>query len=144
MDHIHTPLPYSLKLWGALGAAAVFAAETGARRAYDAVRPRRQTRSGLARHPGHDTPLWNVLAVQVKNRLYAYGSKARLSRYLGIPPQRLSDYISGRCRLPDAEITLRLTHWLVETADGRDPSLTLPTVKIGRPPKARPIRKSLT
>ncbi len=135
MDQFTHPVPYSLKLWGELGAAALIASETGARRAYEALRSKRRQVGGLSRHPGHETPLWNVLATQLKDRLTAYGSKARLARHLGIPAQRLSDYLSGRSRLPDAEITLRLAHWLCEVADGRDPSLTLAPVKRGRPAK---------
>ncbi len=139
MDHSQPSLPYTLQLWGELGAAALVASETGARRAYDALRPKRQQVGGLSRHPGHETPLWNVLATQLKARLTAYGSKARLARHLGIPPQRLSDYLAGRTRLPDAEITLRLAHWLCEVADGRDPSLTFAApVKRGRPPTQAP------
>jgi hypothetical protein len=126
---MHTPLPYALKLWGELGVAAAMAAEAGARRAADALRPERQNAGGLVRQPGHDTPLWNVLATQLQARLKPYGSKVRLARHLGIPPQRLSDYLSGRTRLPDAEITLRLAHWLCEMAEGRDPSLTYATPK---------------
>jgi hypothetical protein len=128
-------LPYSARLWGELGAAALIAAETGARRAYEAVRIKRRHPGGLARHPGQETPLWNVLATQLKSRLTVHGSKARLARHLGIPPQRLSDYLTGRSRLPDAEITLRLAHWLCETADGHDPSLSIAPVRRGRPKK---------
>jgi hypothetical protein len=127
------PLPYSARLWGELGVAAVLAAETGARRAITALRPKRKQPYGCTRQPGHDTPLWNVLATQLKEHLKPYGSKVRLARHLGIPPQRLADYLSGRRRLPDAEITLRLAHWLCETSDGRDPSLLVPAPKPGRP-----------
>jgi transcriptional regulator with XRE-family HTH domain len=125
--------PYSLKLWGELGAAAGIAAEAGARRAAEALRTKRKQAFGAVRQPGHATPLWNVLATQLQERLRPYGSKTRLANYLGIPPQRLSDYLSGRSRLPDAEITLRLAFWLCEIADGRDPSLTFASPKPGRP-----------
>jgi transcriptional regulator with XRE-family HTH domain len=125
--------PYSLKLWGELGAAARIAAEAGVRRAHDTLRPKRKQTFGTVRRPGHATPLWNVLATQLHERLRPYGSKTRLANYLGIPPQRLSDYLSGRSRLPDAEITLRLAFWLCETADVRDPSLALASPKPGRP-----------
>ncbi|WP_334319424.1 hypothetical protein OH491_12235 [Termitidicoccus mucosus] len=53
----------------------------------------------------------------------AHGAKARLARYLGIPRQRLQDFLHSRSRLPDAEITLRLLHWLSEKRSGRDLSL---------------------
>jgi hypothetical protein len=73
--------------------------------------------------PGPDTPLWNMLATHVRGELRPYGSKVRLARYLGIPKQRVSDFLAGRRRMPDAELTLRLVHWLVEKRAGRDPSL---------------------
>jgi len=114
---MHTPLPYTLKLWGELGVAAGFAAEAGARRAYEALRPKRKQNGGSVRHPGHDTPLWNVLATRLKEQLKPYGSKVRLAHHLGIPPQRLSDYLSARSRLPDAELTLRLAYWLCEASE---------------------------
>ena len=112
-------------------------AEAGARRAAQALRPRRNHPGGFIRRSGHATPLWNVLATQLQIRLKPYGSKVRLARHLGIAPQRLSDYLVGRCRLPDAEITPRLAHWLCEVADGRDPALTLPN-----PKPIRPLNKS--
>ncbi len=67
--------------------------------------------------------MWNVCAAMLRRQLAAYGMKARLARYLGIPRQRLQDYLKDRSRLPDAELTLRLLHWLNESAAGRDPSL---------------------
>jgi hypothetical protein len=135
---MHTPLPYSVKIWGELGLAAAMAAEAGARRIAQTLRPRRNHPGGLIRRPGHETPLWNVLATQLQIQLKPYGSKVRLARHLGIAPQRLSDYLTGRSRLPDAEITLRLAHWLCEKAEGRDPSLTFATPKpIRSPSKAK-------
>ena len=62
-------------------------------------------------------------AVLVRAELAPHGAKARLARYLGIPRQRLNDFLTGRSRLPDAELTLRLLHWLAENRAGRDPAL---------------------
>ena len=135
---MNTPMPSSIRLWGELGTAAAVAAEAGARRAVHALRARRNHPGGVIRRPGHATPLWNVLATQLQARLRPYGSKVRLARHLGIAPQRLSDYLTGRSRLPDAEITLRLAHWLCEMAEGRDPSLTFPSTRPTRPP--RPVQ----
>jgi hypothetical protein len=126
---MHTPMPFVIKLWGELGAASLIAAETGARRAAESLRSKRKQSGGRTRIPGHETPLWNVLAALLQAQLKPYGSKVRLARHLGIPPQRLSDYLTGRSRLPDAEITLRLAHWLCKTAEGHDASLTHPAPK---------------
>jgi hypothetical protein len=67
--------------------------------------------------------MWNVCATMLRRALRPYGAKARLARYLGIPRQRLNDYLTGRSRLPDAELTLRLLHWLTARLAGRDLSL---------------------
>lgn len=67
--------------------------------------------------------MWNALAAMLRTALKPYGAKARLARYLGLPRQRLNDYLKSRSRLPDAELTLRMIHWLAETQAGRDPGL---------------------
>ncbi len=94
------------------------AADVAYRRAKTKLRTRR--RAGLARRPGADTPLWNLLVTEVRRAARAPGSKARLARYLGLPRQRITEYLSSRRRLPDAEITLRLLHWLEALRQGRD------------------------
>lgn len=96
------------------------AAEAGLRQVGKPLRRRRGYRT---RRPGPETPLWNALAVRLQDELRPYGSKVRLARYLGIPKQRIYDFLRGHSRLPDAELTLRLLHWLLEHAAGRDPSL---------------------
>ncbi|HEX2854596.1 MAG TPA: hypothetical protein VHO24_15300 [Opitutaceae bacterium] len=67
--------------------------------------------------------MWNVCAKLLRDQLTSHGAKVRLARYLGLPKQRLNDFLTGRSRLPDAEVMLRLLHWLGERAEGRDPSL---------------------
>jgi hypothetical protein len=47
----------------------------------------------------------------------------RLARFLGMPKQRLNDFLTGRTRLPDAELTLRMLNWLAQKRAGRDLSL---------------------
>lgn len=86
------------------------------------ARPRRWQSYHTVR-PGSATPLWNILAEQLQSELVPYGAKTRLARYLGIPRQRLNDFLAGRSRMPDAELTLRMIHWLAEKRSGRDPSL---------------------
>jgi len=83
----------------------------------------RRRRAYRRRQTGPDTPFWNVLAAWLRPELRAYGDKARLARYLGVPRQRVTEYLSGRTRrLPDAELTLRLLHWLAAKRGGQDHS----------------------
>ena len=115
----------AINLVALLGEAAIAAAATAARATYQASfrrkrGPRRKTRPGL------DTPLWNVLVQELRRALVPYGSKARLARHLGVPRQRLQDFLKAGARLPDAETTLRLLHWLGEKHAGRDPSALVP------------------
>lgn len=73
--------------------------------------------------PGAATPLWNILAQALRAELGAFGAKVRLARYLGVPRQRLHNFLTDPSRMPDAELTLRLLHWLVEKRAGRDISI---------------------
>jgi plasmid maintenance system antidote protein VapI len=59
----------------------------------------------------------------MREELKPHGTQARLARYLGLPRQRIHDFLKGGRRMPDAETTLRLVHWLSERSAGRDPSL---------------------
>lgn len=98
------------------------AAEAATVAAKHALRSRRKA-SYVTRRPGPESPLWNACAALLRAELRPYGSKVRLARYLGIPKQRLNDFLVGRKRLPDAELTLRLLSWLAEMRAGRDLSL---------------------
>lgn len=124
-DPTHPTIDQMLKMAGLCADAAEIAARRVAARVKKREHP--SINSGLdagkERHPGADTPLWNVLVVQVESALKPYGAKARLARYLGVPRQRLWEFLNKRSRLPDGELTLRLLHWLSETQQGRDPSL---------------------
>jgi len=81
---------------------------------------RRRRRGYTCRHPGPHTPLWNRCIVTLRRELKPYGSRARLARYLGIPRQRVTDFVTGRRRMPDAELTLALMCWLSAKKAGRD------------------------
>jgi hypothetical protein len=116
------PVHPQLEIWMELSEALATAAATGAERTYQALHRRRGT-AGHTRRPGFDTPMWNVCATMLRDNLSRYGDKAALSRYLGIPRQRLSDFLAGRRRLPDAEVMLRMLHWLAERRAGRNPSI---------------------
>lgn len=121
-----TYTPHGLEFWAILIDAFEAAATTASKRVHLALRPRspaRPTGSYRTRKTGFETPLWNVCIVMIKAELTAHGSKVRLARYLGIPRQRLQDFLNGRSRLPDAELTLRLLHWLAAKRTGRDVSI---------------------
>jgi hypothetical protein len=69
-------------------------------------------RVGAVLRPGVDTPLWNALVADIRTLLWRRGEKVLLARLLGIPRQRVHDFIVGRGRMPDAERTLLLMEWL--------------------------------
>ena len=61
--------------------------------------------------PGADTPLWNQLVRTLRPLLARYGAKAALARELGVPRQRVHDFLVGHSALPDAERALFLVAW---------------------------------
>lgn len=105
-----------------LGAALAMVAEASADRLAQAVTPRRRG-SYATRRPGTETPLWNACAARLRDELKPLGAKVRLARYLGIPKQRLNDYLKGGSRMPDAETMLQMLNWLAHKQAGRDLSL---------------------
>lgn len=111
-----------LGLWLEFGGLLLDAGEKLVEEARRKTRPRRWQSYHTVR-PGAATPLWNILADQVRRELGAYGAKVRLARYLGVPRQRLHNFLRDTSRMPDAELTLRLLHWLMEKRAGRDLSL---------------------
>lgn len=48
------------------------------------------------------------------------GTKTNLARLLGVPRQRLQDFLNTRTAAPDAERTLLLLCWVAARAEGRD------------------------
>ena len=75
------------------------------------------------RQPGKTTPMWNELVANLRVELAPRGTQARLARFLGLPRQRIHEFLKSHSRMPDAETTLRLFYWLSERRAGRDPSL---------------------
>jgi len=116
------PIHPQLKLWMDLGGLLAEAAEAGAKQLAKQVKPRRRG-SFLTRRPGVETPMWNVCAALLREELKPYGSRARLARFLGIPKQRLSDFLKNGSRMPDAETLLRVLNWLAQKRVGRDIAL---------------------
>jgi hypothetical protein len=84
---------------------------------------RRRKGSYKTLRPGPYTPMWNQCRIALRAELKPHGTKVRLARYLGIPKQRLSDFLASHRRMPDAELTLRMLHWLAAKQSGKDLSI---------------------
>lgn len=87
--------------------------------AYDSAKAlartvRRHTRvaRGATLRPGPATPLWNALAEEARLLCRHHGDKANLARYLGLPKQRVHEFLRARSAGPDAERTLLLLVWV--------------------------------
>jgi hypothetical protein len=64
--------------------------------------------------------LWNELAEAARAQLRRYGDKAGLARVLGVPRQRVHQYLVDKSACPDAERTLWLLAWAHARRNGRD------------------------
>ena len=84
--------PRGIEFWSILEPAFEAAAAAASRRIHQALRPRRKA-GYKTRKPGFDSPFWNVCATMIKRELRPYGSKVQLARSLGIPRQRLQDFL---------------------------------------------------
>jgi transcriptional regulator with XRE-family HTH domain len=64
------------------------------------------------------------------------GKKSELARYMGEPPQRINDWLSGS-RVPSGEVTLHLLDWVTaEEAKQKSPGSVQP------PPERMTQRKT--
>ena len=81
----------------------------------------KRKRGGETLRPGADTPLWNALVAEARPWLARRGEQALLARLLGVPRQRVHDFVVGRGRMPDAERTLLLLEWLAARRKGVRP-----------------------
>lgn len=116
-----TGLPPQLQLTGALALALFEAAEKTARAvAATAKNLQKPHGRGCTLRPGPQTPLWNELVRHATPYLHKRGAKAGLARLLGVPRQRLQDYLKQGTATPDAERTLLLLCWVAARAQGRD------------------------
>jgi len=111
-----------LKTWIELSEILFAAGEAGLQDLSKQLRPRRKGSFKTLR-PGPHTPMWNQLRIALRPELKIYGSKVRLARYLGIPKQRLSDFLASHRRMPDAELTLQMLYWLTVKRTGKDLSI---------------------
>lgn len=88
------------------------------------VRRRRRRKPGArpqqTLRPGPHTPIWNELARHAQPYLRKRGEKVKLARILGVPRQRLNDYLHARSACPDAERALLLLCWLACRRQGRE------------------------
>lgn len=113
LDAIHG-VPRNLKPSFIFGALLVDAAGAIANEAAYRLRACAQPkRRGRTVRPGTDTPLWNAVRKQLKPHLSRYGDQAKLGRMLGLPRQRINDFVTGGGKMPDAERTLQLIVWLI-------------------------------
>ncbi len=114
-------LPPQLRLHGALALAlfnaAVATAQATSRAVAAAQRPQDY---GCTLRPGPQTPLWNELVRFAMPHLRRRGTKTNLARLLGVPRQRLQDFLNKRTAAPDAERTLLLLCWVAARIEGRE------------------------
>ena len=98
----------------------LLAAEDSAKTARKTYREQTRSRRGATLRPGPETPLWNELAAAAREQLHVYGDKAKLARILGVPRQRVHQYLQSATACPDAERTLLLLSWTHARRQGRD------------------------
>lgn len=77
---------------------------------------------GATLRPGKQTLLWNELRRQLRPYVRKRGTQAQLARLLGLPRQRVNDFLTRGNQMPDAERTLELLVWLAEVEAGRQPA----------------------
>ena len=114
------PLPARMKQLMPLVELLIFAAEASAKAARATYQDRTRKRIGATLRPGAATPLWNELVTAAREQLARYGDKARLARILGVPRQRVHQYLRDASACPDAERTLLLLAWVHARRNGRD------------------------
>jgi hypothetical protein len=122
-EPLHPRLALALEFAGVLAEVTALATKC----AWRAVRPARR-RARTARRPGAETPLWNACVVLLRAELKPLGAKVRFARYLGIPKQRVHDFLTNPTRLPDAELTLHILQWLAAKRRGHDLSASFTTL----------------
>ncbi len=117
-------------LVGSLAAGLAEAAQASAKAAMRAKAKRRpRTTRGATVRPGPLTPLWNELAKTARQLMQRRGEKANLARFLGVPRQRVHQYIMEQSAAPDAERTLLLLAWVHARQTGRTIPLPVATYR---------------
>src|SRR4051812_24535741 len=115
-------MPLQLQPAAVLAEELAIAARESARRINRYVRARARAGVGVTLRPGRATPRWNELVVVLRPWLQRRGEKAQLARLLGVPRQRVHDFLVGRGRMPDAERTMLLLEWLAARRRGAKPA----------------------
>ena len=115
-----TPLPSRMRQVLPLVELFIAAAAESAKAARAMYKERTRRRHGGTLRPGAETPLWNELVIAAREQLKGYGDKARLARVLGVPRQRVHQYLRDGSAGPDAERTLLLLAWVQARRNGRD------------------------
>lgn len=115
------PFPKSFEVPLKLGELIAEAAAVMAAAAPKEVRSHGRRRGGKTLRPGPETPLWNELRAQLRPLIVKHGEQAQLARILGLPRQRVNDFVTGGGKMPDAERTLQLLAWLMAAKHGRRP-----------------------
>jgi hypothetical protein len=101
-----------LDLLAGLAEGLAYAAQETIKAAQKSYKERTRVRRGETIRPGPETPLWNELATEVRRQIRRRGEKANLARFLGVPRQRIHQYLMDKSAGPDAERTLLLLAWL--------------------------------
>lgn len=115
---------WPVRFWVRFGEFAMQASEAALTEIGSLSRRRRLKRGGYRTvRPGPDTPMWNLCSALLRAELRPRGAKVRLARYLGLPRQRITDFLTGRRRMPDAETLLRMLHWVAHKRGGTDLSV---------------------
>ena len=83
-------------------------------------------------------PIMPTLVERVRKATEARGRKTELAAVLGVPRQRMNDWLSGQ-REPDGETTLRLLHW-VEPEERKPKQKSPASVTTPAEPKAQVIK----
>ena len=89
-----------------------YAAQETVKAARKAYKDHTRVSRGATTRPGPETPLWNELAAEARGLIRHYGEKANLARFLGVPRQRVHQYLMDKSAGPDAERTLLLLAWV--------------------------------
>ena len=63
------------------------------------------------------TPLLDELIQRIQVATAAYGAKRRLAQFIGVPPQRINEWLNGTT-VPGGETALALLKW-VEAAEAQ-------------------------
>lgn len=92
---------------------AAFNASREAIKAHQSEKRRRSALSRNALKPGSETPLWNEMKNRLQFHTSKHGSKAILARELGLPRQRIHQFLREGSAMSDAERTLLLLTWLI-------------------------------